>query len=236
LRAFAHHFGVFAVKAVKAVKKMAKKEKKYYVVWKGRETGVFDDWESCREAVNGYEGALYKAFPAHEMAEEAYRDGNPYKYLKPAGKKGTQPNGQTCPTKKKGLILNSISVDAACNMVSGIMEYQGVYTDGGQLLFHKGPFEGASNNIGEFLAIVHALAWCRKNRAELPVYSDSNTAIAWVRKKKANTRVVRSEKNQALFDLINRAEIWLVNNMWNNPVLKWDTASWGEIPADFNRK
>lgn len=43
-------------------------------------------------------------------------------------------------------------------------------------------------------------------------------------------------QNKSVFDLIERAEAWLNANTWQNPILKWDTENWGEIPADFGRK
>ena len=133
-------------------------------------------------------------------------------------------------------LANSLAVDAACNSQTGQMEYQGVYTETRQRLFHQGPYPDGSNNIGEFLAIVHALAWCKKHRVDLPVYTDSKTAMAWIRQKKANTKVIPSAHNKVLFDLISRAETWLKENTWKNRLLKWNTAAWGEIPADFGRK
>ncbi len=211
---------------------MAKK-KKYYVVWVGHEPGVFDNWEECRKVVHGYDGARYKSFESLEQAQKAL-SGNPFKYI---GKNTLPSPPDPGNLKTAGLpVENSISVDAACNMATGQMEYQGVFTANKQLLFRQGPFPKASNNIGEFLALVHALAWCKKKNLTLPVYSDSRTAIAWVRNKHAKTRVEQTQENDQLFDLIDRAENWLKLNTWSNPVLKWDTRFWGEIPADFGRK
>ncbi|MFO7977949.1 MAG: ribonuclease H family protein [Bacteroidales bacterium] len=207
--------------------------KKYYVVWKGRQTGVFDSWAECKKAVDAFDGAAYKSFEDQETAQKAFA-GNMYQYL---GKK--QPAASLSAQKLKAIgkpIANSISVDAACNMVTGLMEYQGVHTTTREQLFKMGPYQKGSNNIGEFLAIVHALAWCRKHNINLPIYTDSRTAMAWVRKKKANTKVVPSDANDELFEMIERAERWLQNNTWNNPILKWETEAWGEIPADFGRK
>lgn len=207
--------------------------KKYYVVWEGRETGIFESWAACEKAIRGFEGAKYKSFQTREMAEKAFA-GNMYKYW---GK--TVHETRLSPEALKALgqpVENSISVDAACNGKTGEMEYQGVYTGVKQRLFHQGPFQGGTNNIGEFLAIVHALAWCKKHRVDLPIYTDSHTAMVWVRNKKARTKAAQTPENRELFDLIERAENWLKNNSWKNPVLKWETEAWGEIPADFGRK
>jgi len=116
------------------------------------------------------------------------------------------------------------------------MEYRGVYVADGVELFHVGPLEDATNNIGEFLAIVHALAMLKKSGKKIPVYSDSVNAIKWIDRKKCNTKLERSERNMPVFELIERAEKWLRTNTYDNPILKWETKQWGEIPADFGRK
>jgi ribonuclease HI len=127
-------------------------------------------------------------------------------------------------------------VDAACNTVTGDMEYQGVDAKSKRLIFHQGPYRDGTNNIGEFLAIVHALAILKREKSSLPIYTDSMTAISWVRNRKANTKLAKSPENEILFDLLDRAEKWLKENIWKNPILKWETTIWGEIPADFGRK
>lgn len=91
-------------------------------------------------------------------------------------------------------------------------------------------------NPFEFPAIVHALALCRKNGTDLPIYSDSRNAISWVKEKIARTNHKRSAKNKTLFDMINRAEKWLREHDYPNQILKWETKAWGENPADFGRK
>ncbi|MCS6833768.1 MAG: reverse transcriptase-like protein, partial [Flammeovirgaceae bacterium] len=96
--------------------------------------------------------------------------------------------------------------------------------------------KNGTNNVVEFIAIVHALAYCQKNKLPLPIYSDSQTAIKWVKNKKANTRLEKNATNEKLFALLQRAEEWLANNQYDNPILKWQTDKWGEIPADFGRK
>ncbi len=212
---------------------MSKTKKKFYVVWKGRETGIFDNWDKCRECVHGFDGAIYKSFGTEYEAAEAFKQ-NPWVSLKGESKlKRLSPEQ----IKLAGApIENSIAVDGACNMGTGQMEYRGVYVGAKQELFRQGPYEGGSNNIGEFLAIVHALAWCKKKHLDLPIYTDSKTALSWIRHKHAKTKVVQTPQNQELFGLINRAELWLKNNTWPNQILKWNTECWGEIPADFGRK
>ncbi len=208
--------------------------KKYYTVWRGNQTGVFTSWAECRKAVEGYQGAIYKSFPDQEQAWKAF-DGNYADYVGKEKKHVSKLSAAELKAIGKPN-LDSISVDAACNSTNGLMEYQGVETKTGAKLFKMGPFKGGSNNIGEFLAIVHALSWCAKHNIKLPIYTDSRTAMVWVRNKKAKTRVEPTPENANLFNLIKRAEQWLKNNTWDNPLLKWETEAWGEIPADFGRK
>lgn len=133
-------------------------------------------------------------------------------------------------------ILESYSVDAACSGNPGPLEYRCVHTDTREVIFQMGPYVQGTNNIGEFLAIVHALALCKKKGINCPIYTDSETGIAWIRRKKCRTKQIRNERNAELFGLIERAEKWLAENEYTSEILKWETGTWGEIPADFGRK
>lgn len=210
--------------------------KKYYVVWNGVETGVFDSWEDCLQQVKGYKDARYKSFNSREEAIEAYR-GNPADHLAIFRGMARQAKPKTDPAFIPGMRPDAIAVDAACSRNPGPVEYRGVAVMTGQELFHVGPLAEGTNNIGEFLALVHALAWLDKlGRHEVPVYSDSRTGQSWVRKKKANTNLTPTPANAPIRDMIARAEAWLATHTVMNPVLKWNTEEWGEIPADFGRK
>ena len=131
---------------------------------------------------------------------------------------------------------NAWAVDAGCSGNPGKMEYQGVDLATGERIFHFGPVFG-TNNIGEFLAIVHALAlmWQRGIQDKV-IYSDSYNAILWVRKKQCKTNLEHSEKTARLYQIIARAENWLRTHAFNTPIIQWDTRKWGDIPADFGRK
>jgi ribonuclease HI len=213
---------------------MAKKVK-YYVVWQGKKTGVFDNWAECQLQIHGVEGAKYKSFESKAEAEKAFK-GNPGDYIQKSAPKAKEKQAAKIQTAKN-IIADSISVDAACSGNPGLMEYQGVDTVTKERIFHQGPFPLGTNNIGEFLAIVHALALFKKHGlTKKPIYSDSMTAIGWIKKKKAKTNLVQNAKTAALYELIERAENWLEQNSFQNPILKWDTENWGEIPADFGRK
>ena len=198
--------------------------KKYYVVWKGHQTGIFDNWAKCQRAIQEFPNAAYKSYPNEKEAKEAFKKGISSLYTK------KQPPSSTA------IIQNSLSVDAACSGNPGDMEYRGVFTATKKEIFKMGPFPEGTNNIGEFLAIVHGLAELKKQNSPLPIYTDSVTALSWVKKKTANTKLERTPRNEKLFELIERAENWLENNTFTTQILKWDTKKWGEIPADFGRK
>lgn len=210
--------------------------KKYYVVWSGKQTGIFTSWDECRQQVHGFKGAQYKSYPTREAAEQAFSLGADQALGKTKQPKQSQHKTLLKEQSKANYIKNSISVDAACSGNPGIMEYQGVHTESGEQLFHFGPVPKGTNNIGEFLAIVHALAYLQKKESTLPVYSDSQIAIGWVRNKRANTSLIQDESTAELWNVIQRAENWLRQNSYTNEVLKWETHLWGESKADFGRK
>lgn len=206
---------------------------KFYVVWVGRKTGVFETWEECNEQIFGFPKAVYKSFKTRDLAEQALKSTSK-EFI---GKEIFETDLTPEQLEKIGEpIKDSISVDGAWNTATGIVEYQGVHTGTEKVLFKVGPFEDGTNNIVEFLAIVHALAYCKQNNIKLPIYSDSRNAIGWVRDKVARTNHNRSEKNKKLFELIDRAIKWLNENTYDNEILKWETKAWGENPADFGRK
>lgn len=223
---------------------MSKAKKKYYVVWHGVEPGIYNSWPKCQEQIKGFEGALYKSFDSEEEAEEAYHS-SPYLYIKPRNSEAAEKKDklQNPPTNRTDTVLplplevkaEALAVDAACSGNPGPMEYRGVYLKTGQEVFHYGPVHG-TNNIGEFLAIVHGLALLKQKGAAMTIYSDSRNALLWVKNKKCKTKLERTAKTEQLFQLIERAELWLKENTHNIPLLKWETEKWGEIPADFGRK
>jgi ribonuclease HI len=207
-------------------------KQKFYVVWRGHQPGVYDSWPECQRQVAGYSGAEYKSFARRDDAEKAFAESY------------AQHRGQATATFRKtpgelsdlGVVLDSISVDAACSGNPGELEFQGVETASRKVLFREGPFPEGTINIGEFLAIVHALQQLQNEGRTSPVYSDSQVALGWVRQRIANTKLPRSDRNAELFEMIDRAEKWLREHKYSNPVLKWRTSLWGENPADFDRK
>ncbi|MDD2961515.1 MAG: ribonuclease H family protein [Muribaculaceae bacterium] len=212
------------------------KDYKWYVVWEGRAPGIYNSWEECRLQTEGYEGAKYKSFISQEKATEAFR-GDPKDQLgiiRSIAQNSTPKviNYAAIPD----IIIDSIAVDASCLGNPGIMEYQGVDVKTGNVIFRKGPFKNGTNNIGEFLAIVHALALLKSKGLNTTIYSDSKTAISWVRKRKCMTTLKKNKENKELFEILERAIAWIERNEFCNRIIKWNTDEWGEIPADFGRK
>lgn len=209
-------------------------KQKFYVVWEGVTPGIYTSWTDCQLQIKGYEAAKYKSFDTRKEAERALTM-SPYAYIgknakaKPSGTKASPDTLPAC------VIDNSLAVDAACSGNPGPMEYRGVHIASRQQIFHFGPMKG-TNNIGEFLAIVHGLALLKQKGFDMPIYSDSVNAISWVRQKKCKTKLPRTEETEELFLLIERAEKWLRENTYTTRILKWETKEWGEIPADFGRK
>ena len=208
--------------------------KKYYVIWKGKETGVFSSWDKVKKLVQGVEGAKYKSFESNAEANIAIKK----KYSDYQGNNSKKIALSDADKARFGVpIKNSLTVDAACSGNPGKMEYRGVLLHNKQEVFKMGPFKNGTNNIGEFLALVHGISLLKKKGLHsLPIYSDSKIAMSWIKKKTCRTTITFDASNSDLLTLIHRAEKWLKENSFSNPILKWETKAWGEIPADFGRK
>ncbi|MBQ9586839.1 MAG: ribonuclease H family protein [Bacteroidales bacterium] len=222
---------------------MAKKQK-YYVVWRGSEPGVYESWSDCEKQIKGVAGARFKSFESRTLAEQAFRLGpDAGMALVERATQGepllsVDEHGMTAVRKDFNgpkPEMNALAVDAACSGNPGVMEYQGVYVASRTQVFHFKAPKG-TNNIGEFLAIVHGLAYLKKNRVDMIIYSDSVNAINWVRAKQCRTKLPLTPDTAKLYEIIHRAEAWLHNNSYTTEIRKWDTDHWGEIPADFGRK
>ena len=225
-------------------------EPKFYVVWKGRQPGIFKTWDECKAQVDGFPGAQYKAFTSQQEAKRAFA-GSAEDYIRPsAARAASASSGLNAPYQAKQALPTSklrapngprplepsLCVDGACEGNPGPMEYQCVRYPTGEHVFQEGPFQNGTNNIGEFLAIVQALQYCHAHHLALPIYSDSRIAIGWVKADKCKTQQTPNRSNAQLFERIANAEEWLATQRPTNPILKWETALWGENPADFGRK
>lgn len=229
---------------------MSKKKQKYYVVWQGNKPGIYESWGDCEKQIKGIAGARFKSYESRTLAEQAFRLGPEL-----AVSIGDGTSSTASVTKDESILtvdelgmtvvrsdyegpkpeLRAIAVDAACSGNPGEMEYQGVYVASRTQLFHFKAPKG-TNNIGEFLAIVHGLAYLKKNNMSEILYSDSVNAINWVKAKQCRTKLPLTPETEKLYEIIRRAEVWLHNNQYSTEIRKWETELWGEIPADFGRK
>lgn len=215
---------------------------KFYVVFKGFNPGVYDNWEEVREQTEGFPGAMFKGFTTSEAATEAYRnytgteDREELARLILNATKNVE-NGSDGNLKENPEIdMDAWAVDASCLGNPGRMEYRGVNLRTGEVVFHRGPYEDATNNIGEYLALVHAMALMTKNNDYHNIYSDSKTAISWWRNRRVKTQLKQTPRNAKVFELLARASVWVNTHTFPMKVMKWQTEKWGEIPADFGRK
>lgn len=221
---------------------MAKKSR-FYVVWRGHNPGVYDNWDDARLQVEGFPNPQYKAFNSSQEAAMAYRktavreENNSLAgfITKAMSRKSTSGDGNDWLMNPE-IDPYAWAVDAACSGNPGKMEYRGVELISGKEIFRIGPFDDATNNIGEFLAIVHALALMFQKNERHTIYSDSVSGMAWVRDRRIKTQLQRTPRNGRVFELIERAISWLNTHSYDTKILKWNTREWGEIPADFGRK
>lgn len=216
--------------------------RKWYVVWEGRQPGIYEDWEDAQDQIEGFPGAKYKSFSSKEEATKAYRnyltasEASLGEILVNASSVSDDESMTSDYSTFPEIDLDGWAVDASCMGNPGVMEYRGVELRTGREIFRVGPFQDATNNIGEFLAIVHALALQYRSGEWHTIYSDSATGMAWVRKRHVNTTLKHTPANAKVFELMARGLSWLATHHYEARVMKWQTQLWGEIPADFNRK
>ena len=212
---------------------MWKSENKFYVVRKWKNTWIFNSREECKWNVIWFPNAKYKGFSCKKDADIALREWwEKYYTLKKSTKKNNIMNDINIP-----FFSESIAVDAACSGNPWEMEYRWIDLKTWKEIFHKS-FEIWTNNIWEFLAIVHGLKYLwNDNRI---IYSDSKIAISWVNQWKCKTLLDFDKFSDSsfseLFAAIKYAEEWLKKNWIKHKLLKWNTLEWWEIPADFWRK
>ena len=214
---------------------------KYYVVFKGHNPGVYDNWEEVKIQTDGFPGAVFKSYPTSEEASEAFRnysgieDRNELFRLINIASNSAGENVPLSPDNPE-VDWDAWAVDASCLGNPGKMEYRGVNLKTGEVIFQKGPYEDATNNIGEYLALVHAMALMTNTNDFHNIYSDSKTALSWYRNKKVKTQLRETQRNAKIFELLARASVWVNTHNFPKKVMKWQTERWGEIPADFGRK
>jgi ribonuclease HI len=161
---------------------------KFYVVWSGRETGVFTDWATTHRAVDKYAGARFKSFPTRAEAEQAFDRGG-YTSIPPktAGRqKASAPNGVPSAVYVSRQFDVSIYCDGACepnpgNAGSGVVVYRA--GELAQLWFGLYNSMG-TNNTAELNALYHALRIAEgeiQTGKTVAVRSDSQYSINCIR-------------------------------------------------------
>lgn len=229
---------------------MSAPRRKYYVVWVGVNPGIYDSWAECKAQILNYPGAKYKSFDDIHEATEAYR-GDPVEQLgllrsivEAAGDDWTRPVPRAAAKKAQRVPAadaprTGIAVDGACAGNPGVFEYRGVDIATGAEVFHVGA-DGSligTNNIAEYLALIHVGALLARNGdSSTTIYTDSRTALSWLRRRHSNTKLPEGPETAKTLELMRRADAWIASHIIANPILKWDTSRWGEIPADFGRK
>lgn len=214
--------------------------RKWYVVWVGHVPGVYATWEQCVQQTRGFSGAKFRAFPSQTEAEQAYREGHMLHW----GVKRIDAPTPTRPSMTRASseedtqtwIIDSISVDVGTHGNPGKVEYRGVETATGALLFSSPDIPWGTNNLGEFVAIVHGLAYLHQQGRHCPIYTDSRNALLWVRQRAVSTTLPRNDRSRTMWMLVDRALAWLQEHPPQVPILKWNTRMWGEIKADYQRK
>ena len=218
--------------------------RKFYVVWEGRNPGIYDNWTDAQEQIDHFPGAKYKSYDDIDEATAAFR-GDPREQLGfiralIQRKPDYNPLAPRDYTTLPGIRLDAIAVDGACAGNPGRMEYRAVRVADGSEVFHIGakqPLTG-TNNIAEYLAIIHLAALlAREGDFTTPIYTDSRNTLAWLKRGHSKTTLAATPKTETTLALLARADAWLAaNGPIRNPNIKGPTEEWGEIPADFGRK
>ena len=155
---------------------------KFYVVWSGRQTGVFTDWATTQRAVDKYAGARFKAFPTRAEAEEAFGGGA----KKASRQNASRPDTEHSRPHATHQFSVSIYCDGACDpnpghAGSGIVVYRA--GELAQLWFGLYNPMG-TNNTAELNALYHALRMAEaeiNTGSRVEVCSDSAYSINCIR-------------------------------------------------------
>jgi ribonuclease HI len=159
--------------------------KKFYVVWSGRNTGIFTDWPTAQASVDKYPGARYKAFPTRAEAEQAYRAGRPPVVRAKSRAKAVAKESSDAGSAAEAKFDLRIYCDGACDpnpghAGSGIA----VYRDGRVVELWFGLHHpNGTNNTAELNALYHALLMGEKAMQAgetVEILSDSKYALSCI--------------------------------------------------------
>lgn len=185
---------------------------KFYAVKRGRSPGIYLTWAECELQVKGFQNAKFKSFNSLLEAETYINDVEELQHELP---------------------IHGLAVDAS--LLKGSKgEFQIVDLSTGKLIYSSPVYVDTTVNVMEFLAIIKAIEISRTQIefTKCDIYSDSATAITWVKNKHINSKLELTEELKLLVD----NALIVLNQNCENKIIKWDTNSFGEIPADFSRK
>jgi ribonuclease HI len=196
-------------------------KQKFYTVWVGRNTGVFDTWEQCKAQIHEFPKAKYKSFGTKNLAEEAFA--NAAEYINEANQNETE---------SPEPIAESICVHSYA-ISQNIIGYAGYHTSAGDNYFKFENIETNHIHLADFVGLVHALAYCKEKSLALPIYSNSQNAINAIETININRLQINPNTiSQQAQNLINRAIQFLQNNTYINPILAWQTKNWGVMQSN----
>jgi ribonuclease HI len=177
---------------------MAKSAKRYYVVVRGRNPGIYEAWfgpEGAKVQVDSFQGAVYKGFTSYEDALSFA--GRPVRSAEKAGTaqragSGTKPGSQDVdkwPSPEDALLIYT---DGGCISNPGPGGYGIVMIEGDLRKELSGGFILTTNNRMELMAgIVGLKSISGKNSKPVAVYSDSRYFVdgitkGWARRWRRN--------------------------------------------------
>ncbi len=201
----------------------------FYGVWVGRMPGIYDNWNDCKAQVDKFPKAKYSKLKASNLKDAKIEFELGFENKAQVSSNNNEVNKP---------IEGFLTVDGASNGL--VCEFQAVWYPTKEVAFASKQFDGGTNNIAEFLGLVSACKYLKDRNLPIQIYTDSVTALAWFRNKKANTTANTTGKaTEELSDLLVKAEKFLVTHdefLKGSKILKWETKDWGEIPADYGRK
>lgn len=200
------------------------KNNKYYVVWKGINTGVYDNWNDCKKQVNGFSGALHKSFESLDEAEKAFEEYS------------ESPNSTSTSIPPSPYSIKSFIVNGNCQDTFGEISYRWKISGSTSNAKEINLAMIGTKNIADFIAIVYLIKLSQKVKLNLPIYTNSKTAKNWILNKKCNHHLFVSKKTEAVLAVIKETEDWLSNNAVENEILFWDSVAWGKFPLVNRRK
>lgn len=129
--------------------------------------------------------------------------------------------------------MKKIITYSKSNTKSRKMEYKAFNEETQKWIFQKKYTGYCTQNISDFISIVHALHYCNENSLDSPIYNNNKIAINWANNKKTNTQLFKNNENKEIFQLYENALVWLKQNECSNQILFWNKKEMGNIEKPF---